>query len=49
MDIVVTFLAILEIVKLKLVRLVVNGRSNGMRLFIREAGEVEGRRLKAKS
>ena len=33
MDIVVTFLAILEIVKLKLVRLVVNGRSNGMRLF----------------
>ncbi len=32
-DIVVTFLAILEIVKLKLVRLVVNGRSNGMRLF----------------
>jgi segregation and condensation protein A len=33
MDIVVTFLAILEIVKLKLVRLVENGQSNGMRLF----------------
>lgn len=34
-DIVVTFLAILEIVKLKLVRIVQNGSKSGLRLFYR--------------
>ncbi len=33
LDIVVTFLAILEIVKLKLVRIVQNGQNSGLRLF----------------